>query len=134
MKKVILIVEDDPKNLKLIRDLLQVKRYSTLEATNGKESVEIAKEKKPCLILMDIQMPVMDGYEATREIRSRSDYADLPIIAMTANVMADDRKKVNMAGMDDHIGKPLNVNQMFITMAKWIATHRDVGSVENAGA
>jgi polar amino acid transport system substrate-binding protein len=73
---------------------------------------------------MDCQMPVMDGYEATREIRKQSRYTSLPVIAMTANAMAGDREKVLEAGMNDHIAKPINVGEMFETMAKWIAPSR----------
>jgi CheY-like chemotaxis protein len=69
---------------------------------------------------MDCQMPVMDGYTATREIRKNERFKNIPIIAMTANAMAGDREKVINAGMNDHIAKPLNVGMMFSTMAKWI--------------
>ena len=70
MPKMILIIEDEPKNLTLLRDLLQVSGYSTIEATDGKQGVELAKSKKPDLILMDVQMPVMDGLEATRILKA----------------------------------------------------------------
>jgi len=71
-------------------------------------------------ILMDCQMPVMDGYTATKKIRQKSKFEHIPVIAMTANVMAGDRERVVSAGMDDHIGKPINVKEMFTTMSKWI--------------
>ncbi|MGL1933350.1 MAG: response regulator, partial [Desulfotalea sp.] len=69
---------------------------------------------------MDCQMPVIDGYEATRLLRKKEEFANLPILAMTANAMAGDREKVIKAGMNDHIAKPINVEDMFQTMAKWI--------------
>ena len=97
MEKVILIVEDDLKSLKLFRDLLQVKRYSTLEATNGKQSVEIAKEKKPCLILMDIQMPVMDGFEATKILKADVATKEIPILALTSFAMSGDEQLLQRA-------------------------------------
>jgi CheY-like chemotaxis protein len=108
MKKVILIVEDDPKNLKLIRDLLQVKGYSTLEATNGKQSVEIAKEKKPDLILMDIQMPVMDGFEATKILKADVTTKEIPILALTSSAMSGDEQRILETGCDVYISKPID--------------------------
>jgi len=90
-------------------------------AENGKEAVDKVQTQGPFDgVLMDCQMPVMDGYTATREIRKQAQFKDLPIIAMTANAMAGDKEKVLEAGMWDHISKPLNVQAMFNTMAKWI--------------
>ena len=71
-------------------------------------------------VLMDCQMPVMDGYAATRELRSQPKWHDLPVIAMTANAMVGDREKVLAAGMNDHIAKPINVTEMFATLARWV--------------
>ena len=109
MEKVILIVEDDPKNLKLFRDLLQVSGYTTLEATDGKQGVELAREKKPDLILMDIQMPVMDGLEATKLLKNNDVTKDIPIVALTAYAMQGDEKKMREAGFDGYISKPIDV-------------------------
>ena len=109
MEKVILIVEDDPKNLKLFRDLLQVSGYTTLEATDGKQGVELAREKKPDLILMDIQMPVMDGLEATKLLKNNDVTKDIPIVALTAYAMQGDEEKMREAGFDGYISKPIDV-------------------------
>ena len=109
MEKVILIVEDDPKNLKLFRDLIQVSGYTTLEATDGKQGVELAREKKPDLILMDIQMPVMDGLEATKLLKNDDVTKDIPIVALTAYAMQGDEEKMREAGFDGYISKPIDV-------------------------
>jgi polar amino acid transport system substrate-binding protein len=89
-------------------------------AENGQEAIEQLKEQSFDGVLMDCQMPVMDGYTATKAIRSQQQYKSLPIIAMTANAMAEDKARVTACGMNDHIAKPINVNIMFRTMARWI--------------
>ena len=89
-------------------------------AVNGQEAVDLVESQEFDGILMDIQMPVMDGYTATREIRKKPGLDDLPIIAITANAMAGDRDKALAAGMNDHIPKPLDVDQALATLAKWI--------------
>jgi two-component system sensor histidine kinase/response regulator len=90
-------------------------------ANHGQEALDLLAQGHAFDgVLMDCQMPVMDGYTATREIRKNPAFKDLPIIAMTANAMAGDREKVLQAGMWDHIAKPLNVADMFATLAKWI--------------
>ncbi|HQG29577.1 MAG TPA: response regulator, partial [Candidatus Ozemobacteraceae bacterium] len=117
----VLLVEDNAMNQELARELLQKAGIETVLAADGREALEIlAQDKRFDGILMDCQMPVMDGYEATREIRRNSDFADIPIIAMTASAMVGDREKVLAAGMNDHIAKPLMVQPMFSTMARWI--------------
>ena len=88
-------------------------------AQNGREAIEALEHGRFDLVLMDCQMPVMDGYEAAREIRQHDRWQALPIIAMTANVMAGDRDKALAAGMNDHIAKPIVVHQMFETIARW---------------
>ena len=108
MEKVVLIAEDDPKNMKLVQDLLQVKGYSTLEAKNGKQSVEIAKEKKPDLILMDIQMPVMDRIEATKVLKADDATKEIPILALTSFAMSGDEQRILEAGCDGYISKPID--------------------------
>jgi len=109
MKKVVLIVEDDPKSLKLARDMLQVSGYATLEATNGKEGVELARIEKPDLVLMDIQLPVMDGLEAIKLLKNDDVTKDIPIIAMTAYAMKGDEEKIWEAGCDGYLSKPIDV-------------------------
>lgn len=117
MGRVILIVEDDPKNLKLIRDLLQIRGYTTLEATDGKQGVDMARAKMPDLIFMDIQMPVMDGLEAINILKADPITKSIPIIALTAFAMQGDREKCMEAGCNDYITKPLDT-RAFVTKVK----------------
>ena len=117
MGRVILIVEDDPRNLKLIRDLLQIRGYTTLEVTDGKQGVDMAREKMPDLILMDIQMPVMDGFEAISILKADPVTKSIPIIALTASAMQGDKEKCMEAGCNDYITKPLDT-RAFVTKVK----------------
>ena len=117
MGRVILIVEDDPRNLKLIRDLLQIRGYTTLEATDGKQGVDMARAKMPDLILMDIQMPVMDGFEATSTLKADPITKSITIVALTAFAMQGDREKCIEAGFNDYITKPLDT-RTFMTKIK----------------
>jgi len=117
MGKVILIVEDDPMNLKLIRDLLQIRGYTTLEATDGKQGVDMARAKMPDLILMDIQMPVMNGFEATSILKADPVTKSITIVALTAFAMQGDREKCMEAGFNDYITKPLDI-RAFMTKIK----------------
>jgi CheY-like chemotaxis protein len=135
----VMLVEDNDMNQELALELLANAGIDVTLAVNGKEAVEkIAADSAYDGVLMDCQMPVMDGYTATREIRKNPALKDLPIIAMTANAMAGDREKVIDAGMNDHIAKPLNVAAMFTTMAKWIkpksATPKTPPDAPNSGA
>ena len=111
MNKVILIVEDDPKCLKLFRDLLEVQGFTILEATNGKQGVEIVKGKKPNLILMDIQMPVMDGTEAIKILKADPNTKEIPTVALTAYAMKEDEEKIRQAGFDGYITKPIDTKE-----------------------
>ena len=117
MGRVILIVEDDPRNLKLIRDLLQIRVYTTLEATDGKQGVDMARAKMPDLILMDIQMPVMNGFEATSILKADPVTKSITIVALTAFAMQGDREKCMEAGCNDYITKPLDTH-IFVTKVK----------------
>ena len=116
----ILLVEDNELNQELAMELLTGIGIRVTLACNGQEALDILQEDDFDGVLMDIQMPVMDGYTATRKIREQLRFKDLPIIAMTANVMAGDLAKAEASGMNEHISKPLDVNQMFNTMACWI--------------
>ncbi|WP_407279367.1 response regulator [Aromatoleum evansii] len=117
----VLLVEDNEMNQELATDLLRQAGIEVVVAGNGQEALDtLARDARFDGILMDCQMPVMDGYTATREIRRNPAWAKLPVLAMTANTMAGDRDKAIAAGMDDHIAKPLDVSGMFVTLAKWI--------------
>jgi len=116
----ILLVEDNDMNQELAMDLLIKKGMKVTVANNGLEALTILEKENFDGVLMDCQMPVMDGYEATRKIRENEKYKDLPVIAMTANAMEGDRQKAIDSGMNDHIAKPINPADMFVTIAKWI--------------
>jgi len=116
----VLLVEDNEINQELALELLRNNGLLVEVANDGQQALDKLQEQSFDGVLMDCQMPVMDGYTATREIRKQEKYQDLPIIAMTANAMSGDREKVIEVGMNDHIAKPINVNDMFNTMAKWI--------------
>jgi two-component system cell cycle response regulator DivK len=117
-KKHILIVEDDGKNMKLLRDILNVSGYVTIEAGDGRKAVELAKEKKPDLILMDIQLPFMDGLEATKLIRADPATQHIPIFALTAFAMGGDRERFIQAGCDDYLSKPYNIKELLEKVKK----------------
>jgi two-component system sensor histidine kinase/response regulator len=129
----VLLVEDNDMNQELAMELLSNAGMDVVLAENGQVALDIlAKDARFDGVLMDCQMPVMDGYTATREIRKDSNYRNMPIVAMTANAMAGDRDKVLEAGMNDHIAKPLQVNQMFATLAKWITPQQPAQSDASA--
>ena len=124
MKKI-LIVEDNEKNMKLVRDILQHKGFATLEAEMGLEGVRLAKEQKPDLILMDIQLPDIDGIEALRLIREDSRLDAIPVLAVSASVMPDDRQKIITSGFDAFISKPINIKQFMETVQRYLASGRN---------
>jgi len=115
---LILIVEDNDKNLKLVRDVLQVKGYETIEAGNAEDGIVLARERKPDLILMDIQLPGMDGVEAIGVLRADPSTAGIPVAAVTASVMQHDRNKITEAGFNAYVGKPINLNEFLATVRK----------------
>ena len=114
--ELILIVEDNPKNLKLVRDTLQVKGYLTIEAGTGEEGVQLAREQQPALVLMDIHLPGITGVEAFRQLRADPATRAIPVIAVTASVMAQERQKVMNAGFDGFQGKPISVRELLETI------------------
>ncbi len=116
----ILLVEDTPINQEFVKELLQGAGIRTLVAENGKAALKILGSNEVDGILMDCQMPVMDGYEATRRIRNQQKFKKLPIIALTASAMKGDREKVLEAGMTDYLTKPVDPKLLFTVLAKWI--------------
>jgi two-component system cell cycle response regulator DivK len=120
MGKTILIVEDEPRNLKLLRDLLQRFGYEILEALDGEQGVKLAGEKIPDLILMDIMMPKMDGLEATRIIKADTKTKHIPIIALTSYAMKGDREKTIEAGCDGYIAKPIDIKEVLKTIETYL--------------
>ena len=117
---VILIVEDNEKNMKLVRDVLQVKGYGTLEAVTAEDGIRLASEHKPDLVLMDIQLPGMNGIDALGVLRGDPATAGIPVIAVTASVMQQDRKLITEAGFDGYIGKPINLKEFLDTVQRTV--------------
>jgi two-component system cell cycle response regulator DivK len=108
----ILYVEDDTNNRVLIRRILMAEGYAVVEAENGPQGIELAKATRPDLILMDINLPDMDGYEATVRLRALDEMRGVPIVALTANVMKGDREKTLAAGCSGYIHKPIDVDRL----------------------
>ena len=108
---LILIVEDNEKNLKLVRDVLQVKGYTTIEAGTAEDGIVLARARNPDLILMDIQLPGMNGIAALAVLRGDARTAAIPVFAVTASVMQHDRKLITEAGFDAYVGKPINLRE-----------------------
>jgi two-component system cell cycle response regulator DivK len=108
MNPVVLVIEDNEQNLYLMRFLMEKNGFTVVEATDGEKGVEMAKEIKPHLILLDIQLPKMDGYAVARELRKNGELANTPIIAVTSYAMVGDRERVLDAGADDYIEKPID--------------------------
>jgi len=116
----VLIVEDNDKNMKLARDVLQAKGYQTLEAETGEEGVRLAKERTPDLVLMDIQLPGINGIEAFKQIRADPKTARIPVVALTASVTPTDRSQITAAGFDAFVGKPINLKEFLDTVKRFV--------------
>jgi len=116
----ILLVEDNAFNQELALDVLSRAGVVVTVANNGQEALAMLGRERFDCVLMDCQMPVMDGYAATRALRQQAQWRDLPVIAMTANAMVGDRDKALAAGMNDHIAKPIRVDDMFATLSRWV--------------
>lgn len=110
--ELILIVEDNPKNLKLIRDVLQFRGYVTLEAETAEAGMTLALEQQPALILMDVQLPGMDGSTAMRALKADMHTQHIPIIAMTAQAMKGDRERLLADGFDGYMAKPIAIREV----------------------
>ena len=117
---LILIVEDNEKNLKLVRDVLQFKGYETIEAMTGTEGVRLARESKPDLVLMDIQLPDIDGITALGQIRADPLTQKMPVIAVSASVMPDDQQRIVASGFDAYVTKPINVKGFVETVERFL--------------
>lgn len=112
MSARILVVEDNPMNMKVVLMTLKRQGYTLLEAVDGEEALEVATREKPDLILMDIQLPKMDGLEVTRRLRQMPEFEQTPIIALSAYAMKGDRERGMEAGFDDYLSKPVNTREL----------------------
>lgn len=112
MPKKILIVEDNEDSRELVVKVLKNKGYLTVEAVDGEDAIEKAMAERPDLILMDISIPKLDGYEVTKRLKSQEEFRDIPIVALTAHAMKGDREKIIVAGFEGYISKPINVREL----------------------
>lgn len=118
MPKKVLVVEDDPRNMKLVMMTLKPRGYILISATDGEEAVKVALAEKPDIILMDMQLPKMNGMEATRKIRENPDFKVIPILALTAFAMKGDEDKYIEAGCTAYLSKPINTRELPTVVAK----------------
>jgi two-component system cell cycle response regulator DivK len=119
-KTTILYVEDNPDNRVLVRRILMSENYAVLEAVNAADALNILKNTRPDLILMDINMPEMDGYTLTATIKAMPGFERVPILALTANVMRGDKEKTLEAGCDGYIQKPLDIDQLIREVERFL--------------
>ena len=112
MKEKILIVEDNPRNMRLIEMVLRAKNYVLLKATDGEEALDVARRKRPDLILMDLNLPTMTGFEVARKLRENPAFSHTPIIAITAYAMKGDKERVIESGCDAYLSKPINTREL----------------------
>jgi len=122
--ELILIVEDNDKNRKLARDVLAHRGYRIAEAETGEDGVRLAQELHPSLVLMDIQLPGMNGIEALRQLRGDAATRDIPVLAVTASVMANDRQKIMAAGLDGYQSKPISIRGFVDAVEQLLARRR----------
>ena len=118
MSKKILIVEDNELNMKLFHDLLEVHGYATLQTKDGREALKLAREHRPDLILMDIQLPEVSGLEVTKWIKDDDELKSIPVIAVTAFAMKGDEEKIRSGGCEAYIAKPISVSSFLQTIEK----------------
>lgn len=120
MGEKILVIEDNAQNMYLITFILEKNGYEVFQAWNGRQGIELAGQVKPSLVLLDIQLPVMDGYAVAQELRSDLALAAVPIVAVTSYAMTGDRKKALAAGCTGYIEKPINPNTFIADMKKYL--------------
>jgi two-component system cell cycle response regulator DivK len=120
MSKTILIVEDNDLNMKLFNDLLQAHGYSTVQTKDGREALKLARDHRPDLILMDIQLPEISGLEVTKMLKADENLKRIPVIAVTAFAMKGDEEKIREGGCEGYIAKPISVPNFLETVAKFL--------------
>ena len=125
MAKKILVIEDNDKNRKLIRDVLRYHSYEIIEAENGEEGLKRAKEHLPDLILLDIQMPVMNGLETIKALKLSPETKHIKVIALTSFAMVGDKEKMLQSGFDDYISKPIDTRQLPEIIKKYIESSKE---------
>ena len=121
MSKLILAVEDQEDNMKILRDLLTSTGYELIEAENGEEALAALEKQRPDLILMDIQIPIIDGYEVTRRIKANPALRSIPIIAVTSHALGEGEEKARAAGCDDFVAKPYSPRQLLAKVRQYLS-------------
>ncbi len=120
MAKTVLIVEDNELNMKLFHDLLEAHGYDTLQTKDGMEALRLARQERPDLILMDIQLPEVSGLEVTKWLKEDDDLKAIPVIAVTAFAMKGDEAKIREGGCEDYIAKPISVGKFLDTVQRYL--------------
>ena len=120
MTKTVMIVEDNELNMKLFNDLLEAKGYSTIQTRNGMEALELARQHKPDLILMDIQLPEVSGLEVTKWLKEENELHAIPVIAVTAFAMKGDEERIRQGGCEAYLSKPISVGKFIETVKTFI--------------
>lgn len=120
MSKTILIVEDNELNMKLFNDLLQAHGYDTVQTMDGRDAIKLAREHKPDLVLMDIQLPEISGLEVTKMMKADDDLKSIPVIAVTAFAMKGDEEKIREGGCEGYIAKPISVPTFLETISQFL--------------
>jgi two-component system, cell cycle response regulator DivK len=121
--ELILIIEDNEKNRKLVRDVLQVKGYKTIESETAEDGLKLALDKSPALVLMDIQLPGMDGITALKQLRANPQTKSVPVIAITASTMTNNRQAMLAEGFDGYQSKPISVKEFLGELERVLASH-----------
>ena len=124
MTKRILIIEDQEDNRAIMRDLLSGAGFELIEAMDGEEGVKLAQSERPDLILMDIQLPIIDGYEATRQIRAIGELKSIPIIAVTSYALSGDEAKTRAAGCNGYVAKPFSPRQLLAKVREFLPSEK----------
>ena len=125
--ELILIVEDNARSRKLARDVLQYKGYQTVETETGEEALQLARTLHPALILMDIQLPGIDGITALHHLRAAAETSDIPVMAVTASAMTHNRQEIMAAGFDGYQSKPINIKDFVQAVQQMLERHRGAG-------
>lgn len=121
VKKTILVVEDNPKNMRLMRMILNANGYNVLEATDGEEGLKMAQEGRPDLIVLDIQLPKMEGTEVAKRLRAMPEFDGIPLIALTAYAMKGDQERILEAGFDSYMSKPIDTRELPSLVAQMLS-------------
>lgn len=120
--KTVLIAEDNPTNRELLRELLEIRGYTVAEACNGQEAVAMVEREPPDILLLDIGMPLLDGFGVVRKLRENPRFTSLPVVAITAYAMQGDREKIMDSGFDGYLSKPVNSSSLIHELDRLLAT------------